>query len=93
MLSFFMFFCSLYLIFSQKFHYLRVLLVIELITLSLFILCCFLFGSGVGVSSVSFCLVFIVFGVYEAANGLGLLVGRRRSNGLDRLKALFSLGF
>lgn len=69
------------------------LLVIELITLRLFILGCFLFGSGTGISSISFCLVFIVFGVYEAANGLALLVGRSRSRGLDRLKALFSLGF
>nr|AQZ26102.1 NADH dehydrogenase subunit 4L [Semelidae sp. STW-2017] len=92
-LCFFLFFSSIALIFSQKFHFLSVLLIMELMTLSLFILSSFIFGTSLGVSCISFCLVFIVFGVYEAANGLGVLVSRTRSNGLDSLSTLFSLGF
>ena len=71
----------------------RVLLVLELITLRLFIivLSVFRFGGSVGV--LGFRLVFLVFGVYEAANGLGLLVSRRRSAGVDQLGSLFRLRF
>nr|QID02647.1 NADH dehydrogenase subunit 4L [Scrobicularia plana] len=89
----FLFISSLILIFSQKSHFLSVLLILELMTLSVFIMCVFSVGIGGGLSSVSFCLVFLVLGVYEAANGLGLLVSRTRSSGLDSLKSLFSLNF
>ncbi len=80
-------------VFSQRNHFLRVLLVLELITLSLFIIILVLIGMGRGVSRVRFRLIFLVFGVYEAANGLGLLVRRRRSRGVDQLRGLFRLAY
>ena len=84
---------SIIIIFMQGTHFLRVLLVIELITLSLFFLRVSLLGSGLGMRGVSFGLVFLTFGVYEAANGLGLLVRRTRARGIDQLRRLFSLRF
>lgn len=92
-LSFFLFFLSLVLVFMQKRHFLRVLLVLELITLSLFIIIVCVMGVGDGLTRVSFGLIFLVFGVYEAANGLGLLVSRRRARGVDQLRGLFILRF
>ena len=69
------------------------LLVLELMTLSLFIIVLSVVGLGVGITRVGFGVVFLVFGVYEAANGLGLLVRRRRSRGVDQLGGLFRLSF
>lgn len=92
-LSLFLFFLSLVLVFMQKSHFLRVLLVLELITLSLFMITVCVMGAGEGLTSISFGLIFLVFGVYEAANGLGLLVSRRRASGVDQLRGLFMLRF
>nr|YP_006576412.1 NADH dehydrogenase subunit 4L [Semele scabra]AEV94306.1 NADH dehydrogenase subunit 4L [Semele scabra] len=88
-----LFLMCLCLIFFQEKHFLSVLLVFELVTLSvfIFILCVMSFSGGGG--EVTFGLVFLVFGVYEAANGLGLLVSRTRGSGVDKLGALFSLSF
>nr|YP_009642912.1 NADH dehydrogenase subunit 4L [Sanguinolaria ovalis]QCQ20476.1 NADH dehydrogenase subunit 4L [Sanguinolaria ovalis] len=91
--SMFMFMLSIILIFSQKFHFLSVLLVLEIMTLSLFAMSVSLLGMGSGMTGSSFALVFLVFGVYEAANGLGLLVSRTRSSGMDQLSGLFTLVF
>ena len=91
--SLFLFISSVGLVFSQKDHFLSVLLVLELITLSLFIMVLVVVGIGTGVSRVRLGLVFLVFGVYEAANGLGLLVRRRRSSGVDQLRGLFCLNY
>nr|YP_006576436.1 NADH dehydrogenase subunit 4L [Solecurtus divaricatus]AEV94330.1 NADH dehydrogenase subunit 4L [Solecurtus divaricatus] len=91
--SFLLFFMSLILIFVQGVHFLSVLLVMELMTLSLFFMCVSFMGAGGSFSASSFALVFLVFGVYEAANGLGLLVSRTRSTGVDRLSSLFVLSF
>lgn len=69
------------------------LLVIEVMTLRLFLLIIsFVVGRGRS-SRVGFGVVFLVFGVYEAANGLGLLVGRTRSRGIDQLSVLFRLRY
>lgn len=92
-LSLFLFFLSLVLVFTQKSHFLRVLLVLELITLSLFMIVVCIIGVGRGLTSVRFGLIFLVFGVYEAANGLGLLVSRRRASGVDQIRSLFILRF
>jgi NADH:ubiquinone oxidoreductase subunit K len=92
-ISIFLFFSALFLIFSQSSHFLRVLLVLEIITLGLFVLSMCITGVGMGASIVRFGLVFLVFGVYEAANGLGLLVRRTRSRGIDQLTRLFSINF
>ena len=91
--SFFLFVLALLLVMFQKSHFLRVLLVLELMTLALFIIISNLVGMGLANISSGFCLVFLVFGVYEAANGLGLLVSRTRSSGLDQLSGLFRLFF
>jgi hypothetical protein len=74
-------------------HFLRVLLVLELITLRLFFVGCLCIGIGSRLGGVSFGLVFLTFGVYEAANGLGLLVSRTRSSGVDQIRGLFRLSF
>nr|YP_009431964.1 NADH dehydrogenase subunit 4L [Donax variegatus]ATA66413.1 NADH dehydrogenase subunit 4L [Donax variegatus] len=74
-------------------HFLSVLLVLELMTLSLFFVSCLSLGMGSSLCSISFSLLFLTFGVYEAANGLGLLVSRTRSSGADNLSSLFSLSF
>nr|YP_009642887.1 NADH dehydrogenase subunit 4L [Hiatula acuta]QCQ20451.1 NADH dehydrogenase subunit 4L [Hiatula acuta] len=92
-ISMFMFMLSIILIFSQKFHFLSVLLILEIMTLSLFTMSISFFGMGSGVTGSGFALVFLVFGVYEAANGLGLLVSRTRSSGMDQLTGLFVLMF
>lgn len=91
--AFFLFIISILLIFIQKAHFLRVLLVIELITLSLFFISLRVMGRGTRFCGCRFALVFLVFGVYEAANGLGLLVSRTRSRGIDQLRGLFALRF
>ena len=91
--SIFLFFRSLGLIFLQKTHFLSVLLILEIITLRLFIIIVVTIGTGNRISNVRFRLVFLVFGVYEAANGLGLLVRRTRSTGVDQLRGLFRLRF
>nr|YP_009642875.1 NADH dehydrogenase subunit 4L [Hiatula chinensis]QCQ20439.1 NADH dehydrogenase subunit 4L [Hiatula chinensis] len=91
--SMFMFVLSIFLIFLQKFHFLSVLLVLEIMTLSLFAMSVCLLGMGSGMTGSGFALVFLVFGVYEAANGLGLLVSRTRSSGMDQLSGLFVLMF
>ena len=90
-ISLFLFFLSLVLIFIQRRHFLRVLLILEIITLSLFMLVVRTAGMGSIIVGVGFGLVFLVFGVYEAANGLGLLVSRTRSSGMDQLRGLFRL--
>jgi len=90
-ISLFLFLSALLLIFSQGTHFLRVLLVLEIITLSLFVITLSIVGIGGMVSTVGFGLIFLVFGVYEAANGLGLLVSRTRSRGIDQLSGLFTL--
>nr|YP_010447205.1 NADH dehydrogenase subunit 4L [Donax dysoni]UTM92213.1 NADH dehydrogenase subunit 4L [Donax dysoni] len=92
-LGVFLFIMSVLLIFFQRSHFLGVLLVMELMTLALFFMSIFLLGSGMGYSGISFGLVFMTVGVYEAANGLGLLVSRTRSSGMDELSGLFSLSF
>nr|YP_009740336.1 NADH dehydrogenase subunit 4L [Macoma balthica]AJC10805.1 NADH deshydrogenase subunit 4L [Macoma balthica]AJC10818.1 NADH deshydrogenase subunit 4L [Macoma balthica]AJC10831.1 NADH deshydrogenase subunit 4L [Macoma balthica]AJC10844.1 NADH deshydrogenase subunit 4L [Macoma balthica]AJC10857.1 NADH deshydrogenase subunit 4L [Macoma balthica] len=92
-LSIFLFFLSLVLVFMQKSHFLSVLLVLELMTLSLFMMVVCIMGVGSGLTSVSFGLIFLVFGVYEAANGLGLLVSRSRASGVDQISSLFMLSF
>nr|YP_006576376.1 NADH dehydrogenase subunit 4L [Iridona iridescens]AEV94270.1 NADH dehydrogenase subunit 4L [Iridona iridescens] len=89
--SFFLFFSSLLLVFIQSSHFLSVLLVLEMMTLSLFMMVLSFVGMGSMIMGVGFGLVFLVFGVYEAANGLGLLVSRTRSSGMDQLSGLFSL--
>nr|YP_009642900.1 NADH dehydrogenase subunit 4L [Gari elongata]QCQ20464.1 NADH dehydrogenase subunit 4L [Gari elongata] len=91
--SLFLFVISILMIFIQKFHFLSVLLVLEIMTLSLFGMSLCLLGMGMGMTGSSFALVYLVFGVYEAANGLGLLVSRTRSSGMDQLSGLFSLSF
>ena len=91
--SLFLFFMAVCLIFSERKHFLSVLLAIELLSLSIYFLACSLVMSGVSTSGVNFGLVFLVFRVYEAANGLGLLVGRARGRGVDQLTGLFSLRF
>ena len=50
-------------------------------------------GVAGSFSSAGFGVFFLVFGVYEAANGLGLLVSRTRSRGVDQLRALFVMGY
>nr|YP_009431951.1 NADH dehydrogenase subunit 4L [Donax trunculus]ATA66400.1 NADH dehydrogenase subunit 4L [Donax trunculus] len=77
----------------ESMHFLSVLLVLELMTLSLFMMSCLCVGMGVSFSNVSFGLLFLTFGVYEAANGLGLLVSRTRASGVDQMSGLFSLSF
>lgn len=89
----FIFFASIMLIFFQRSHFLSVLLIMEVITLRLFFIALLLFGIGGSLRGSRFGLVFLVFGVYEAANGLGLLVSRTRSSGIDQLRGLFALGF
>ena len=74
-------------------HFLSVLLVLELITLRLFFIRCLILGMGGRICGVSFGLVFLTFGVYEAANGLGLLVRRTRASGIDQMSTLFRLSF
>ena len=91
--SVFLLLTSVCLVLSERKHFLSVLLAIELLTLSIYFLVCRLIGVGVGLSRVNFGLVFLVFGVYEAANGLGLLVGRARARGVDQLRSLFTLMF
>jgi NADH:ubiquinone oxidoreductase subunit K len=89
----FLFSISVVIVFIQQTHFLSVLLVIELITLRLFFIRVSCLGGGFGMSGISFGLIFLTFGVYEAANGLGLLVSRTRSSGMDQLSRLFRLRF
>lgn len=89
----FLFIISVGIVFLQGTHFLSVLLVMELITLRLFFLRVSCLGLGIGIRGVSFGLVFLTFGVYEAANGLGLLVRRTRARGIDQLRRLFRLRF
>nr|YP_009431977.1 NADH dehydrogenase subunit 4L [Donax vittatus]ATA66426.1 NADH dehydrogenase subunit 4L [Donax vittatus] len=92
-LSIYLFFMATLMAVLESAHFLSVLLVLELMTLSLFFISCLMLGMGGSACGVSFGLVFLTFGVYEAANGLGLLVSRTRASGIDQMSTLFSLSF
>ena len=89
----FVFFISILLVFVQKKHFLSVLLILELITLSLFAIVLLCVGTDLSRCGAGFSVIFLVFGVYEASNGLGLLVSRTRSSGIDQLGSLFTLRY
>jgi len=72
-------------------HFLLVLLGLELVLIRGYALSCLLLGSDM-ISEGNIMMGLLVLAVCEACLGLGLLVCRCRSAGVDMLGGLFSLG-
>nr|QID02683.1 NADH dehydrogenase subunit 4L [Macoma balthica] len=82
---------SFFCMFSQKDHFLMVMLALEQGVLSAYGVTMGLAGLGLNSSMVGLSVLFLIVGVCEAAVGLGLLVSRCRVSGKDSLGSLFSL--
>ena len=92
-LCFFLFVCSVIIIFSQKYYFLIILLSFELIVMSIFVgWSNYIWYSGVRVGVV-FSIIFLTFRVCEARIGLSLLVASVRFLGQDYNKNAFVLNF
>nr|YP_006576400.1 NADH dehydrogenase subunit 4L [Nuttallia olivacea]AEV94294.1 NADH dehydrogenase subunit 4L [Nuttallia olivacea] len=84
---------GVWLILDQKYHFLSVLLAMEILTLSVIFLCASFLGMGFNLSGINFSLLFMVHVVIEVASGLALLVSRTRATGTDKLSNIFSSRF
>lgn len=88
---FFLIALSFFCMFSQKDHFLIVILALEQGVLRAYGVTMGLAGLGLNRSIVGLRVLFLIVGVCEAAVGLGLLVSRCRVRGKDSLGRLFSL--
>ena len=79
-------------VFSQKFHFLVVLLGLELGLIRVYVFTIKVLGVGTYLNGGNISILILVFGICEACIGLGLLVSRCRVRGLDNIGGLFSLG-
>jgi NADH:ubiquinone oxidoreductase subunit K len=78
-------------VFSQKSHFLMVILALEQMTLSCYGVVMLIAGLGLNRCIIRLRVLFLVIVVCEVRVGLGLLVRRCRSSGKDRLGRLFRL--
>ena len=89
----FLFFVAMVHFVYQESHFLRLLLVFELMVLAIFIGCLYFLGARANVIGYYFCLVVLAVGVAETVLGLGILVRCSRFSGVGIKKAFNFLGF
>nr|YP_008758076.1 NADH dehydrogenase subunit 4L [Arctica islandica]AGC84102.1 NADH dehydrogenase subunit 4L [Arctica islandica]AGW53600.1 NADH dehydrogenase subunit 4L [Arctica islandica]AGW53612.1 NADH dehydrogenase subunit 4L [Arctica islandica]AHB12595.1 NADH dehydrogenase subunit 4L [Arctica islandica]AHB12597.1 NADH dehydrogenase subunit 4L [Arctica islandica] len=91
--------CFIFFIFSFFFvsfhekHFLSLLLIFEVLTISVFIGSLFFIGLSMNLMGLYFCVVLLTLGVCEAVLGLSLLVSSVRFTGKKQVKSFSFLGF